>query len=433
MEVSVEQTSELGRKMTVTLPESVIQPQVASGLKKIAKEARIDGFRRGKVPLSTIAKMYGAQVRHEVTQDLIESSYFEALGQQEGIHPAGYPEIKLVQDSEGFTYTAQFEVMPVVNLEGTDQLSVTKKIASVEEKDVDEMILKLREQRKTWETVERTSEQKDQVTIDFSGSVDGENFTDGKTENFQIEIGASKMIPGFEDNLIGLKVGDTKTFNATFPDDYPNQKLTGKTAEFEIEIKKVEVAVLPEINDEFVKSYDLKGSEVETFRADVKENMERELANKLKFALRNAVFTALYEKVNLTLPQALVEKEIDVLLDPYKDMAKKNHMDFEVFKKQLPREPFEVEAKRRTALSLIIGEVIHQNELKVDEDRVRAHVEEMAKNYEDPAQVIDWYYKDENRLNDVRQMTMEEQVTDWLLERATISTENVDFNTVMNT
>jgi len=431
MEVSVEQTSELGRKMTVTLPESAVQDLIAPRLKKIAKEARIDGFRRGKVPQNVVSKMYGEQVRIEATQDLIQPSYFEALKEQ-GINPAGYPEIEIIATAEGFGYAASFEVYPIVSLEGTDQLAVTQQIATIQESDVDEMIAKLREQRKTWEIVERASENKDLITIDFSGSVDGENFTDGKSENFQIEIGTGKMIPGFEDNLVGLKVGDTKTFTATFPDDYPNQKLTGKAAEFEIEVKQVDAPVLPEINDEFIKAYGVENSTVETFRNDVKENMERELANKLKSNLRQSVFTALYEKVDLTLPNALINEEIDVLLNPYKEMAKKNHMDFETFKKQLPREPFEVEAKRRVALGLIIGEVIHQNDLQVDEDKVRDHVEDMAKSYEKPEQVIEWYYKDENRLKDVRQMTMEEQVTEWLLEKATITTENVDFNTVMN-
>jgi trigger factor len=431
MEVSVEQTSELGRKMTVTLPESAVQEVIAPRLKKIAKEARIDGFRRGKVPQSVVSKMYGEQVRVEAIKDLIESSYFEALINQ-GINPAGYPEIKIIATAEGFGYTAGFEVYPIVSLEGTDQLVVIQQVATVQESDVDDMIVKLKEQHKTWEVVERAAENKDLITIDFSGSVDGENFTDGKSENFQIEIGTEKMIPGFEDNLVGLKVGDTKTFTATFPDDYPNQKLTGKAAEFEIEVKQVEAPVLPEIDDEFIKAYGVENGTVETFRDDVKENMVRELRNKLKANLRQSVFTALYEKVNLTLPNALIEEEIDALLNPYREMAKKNRMDFEMFKKQLPREPFEVEAKRRVALGLIIGEVIHQNDLKVDEDKVRKHVEDMAESYEKPEQVIEWYYKDENRLKDVRQMTMEEQVTEWLFEKATITTENVDFNTVMN-
>lgn len=431
MEVSVEQTSELGRKLTITLPESAVQEKVAPRLQRIAKEARIDGFRRGKVPQNVVKKMYGDSVRLEAKQDLIQSSYFEALKQQD-ITPAGYPLVDFVDTSEGFTYTAAFEIYPTVSLEDVDKLEVTQQVAEIKESDVDDMIAKLREQRKTWQAVERVSQAKDQVTIDFSGNVEGENFTNGKTENFQVEIGTGSMIPGFEDNLTGLKVGDTKTFNATFPEDYPNEKLKGKTAEFEIAVKQIEEPVLPEIDDEFVKAYGIENGTVDTFRNDVKENMERELKNKLKANLRNVVFTALYEKVNLTLPNSLVDEEIEVLLNPYKDMAKKNKMDFEAFRSQLPRELFEAEAKRRVALGLIIGEIIHQNELKVDEDKVRKTVEDMAQSYEKPEQVIEWYYKDENRLKDVRQMTMEEQVMEWLLAKSTVTTENVDFQTVMN-
>lgn len=431
MEVSVEQTSELGRKLTITLPESAVQEKVAPRLQRIAKEARVDGFRRGKVPQSVVAKMYGADARLDAKQDLIQSSYFEALKQQ-NLNPAGYPLVDFVDTPEGFTYTASFEVYPTVSLENADKLEVTQQVAEVKESDVDEMIAKLRDQRKTWQIADRASATKDQVTIDFLGTVDGENFTNGKTENFQVEIGAANMIPGFEDNLIGLKVGDSKKFTATFPEDYPNEKLKGKTAEFEVEVKQVEEPVLPEIDEEFVKAYGVENGTVESFRGDVKENMERELKNKLKSNLRNAVFTAIYENVNLTLPKSLVDEEIEVLLEPYKDMAKKNKMSFDSFRGFLPLDVFEADAKRRVALGLIIGEVIHQNELKVDEDKVRSHVEDMAKSYEKPEQVIEWYYKDENRLKDVRQMTMEEQVTEFLLEKSTIKTEHVDFNVVMN-
>jgi trigger factor len=248
--------------------------------------------------------------------------------------------------------------------------------------------------------------------------------------DYAVELGENQMIPGFEENLIGLKAGDTKNFSITFPEDYPNEKLASKVADFEVEVKLVETGVLPEIDEEFVQAYGTTSGTVEGFRNDVKENMERELANKLKANLKNSVLTAVYEKIELTVPNALIDEEVEELLKPYKEMAKKNKVDLSAL--QLPREPFEIEAKKRIALGLIIGEIIHQNELKVDEGKVRARIEDMAKSYENPTQVVEWYYKDENRLKDVRQMTMEEQVTDFLLEKATVTTENADFNTVMN-
>ncbi len=429
MQISVEQTSELGRKMTVTLPESAVQAQMAPRLKKAASEARVDGFRRGKVPQSVVIKMYGLQIRDEIKSDLIQSSYAEAL-KAENLTPAGYPSVEILSDTDGFSYAANFEVYPVVSLDGFDSLEVTQQIATVEESDVDVMITKLKDQRKTWEVVERAAENNDRVTIDFSGVLDGKNFTNGKSIDHPVELGAGNMIPGFEDNLLGLKAGDTKTFTISFPEDYPNETLAGQPVEFEIEIKKVEVATLPEIDAEFITAYGIESGSVEAFRNDVKENLERELKKTLKTNLKRATLTALHEKLALSLPNSLVDEEVEEQLKPYKEMAKKNKMDFNSL--NLPREPFEAEAKKRVALGLIIGEIIHQNELKVDEDKVRVHVEEMAKSYENPAQVIEWYYKDENRLNDIRQMTMEEQVTEWLLAKATVTTETVDFNAVMN-
>ncbi len=429
MQISVEQTSELGRKMTVTLPESAVQAQMAPRLKKVASEARVDGFRRGKVPQSVVIKMYGLQIRDEIKSDLIQSSYAEALKEQ-GLTPAGYPSVEILSDTDGFSYAATFEVYPVVSLDGFDSLEVTQQIATVEDSDVNGMIAKLKDQRKTWEVIERAAENNDRVTIDFSGVLDGKNFTNGKSIDHPVELGAGNMIPGFEDNLLGLKTGDTKTFTISFPEDYPNETLAGKPVEFEIEIKKVEVATLPEIDAEFITAYGIENGSVEAFYNDVKENLERELKKKLKTNLKKATLTALYEKLALSLPNSLVDEEVEEQLKPYKEMAKKNKMDFNSL--NLPREPFEAEAKKRVALGLIIGEIIHQNELKVDEDKVRVHVEDMAKSYENPAQVIEWYYKDENRLNDIRQMTMEEQVTEWLLAKATVTTEAVDFNAVMN-
>ena len=429
MQVSVEQTSELGRKMTVTLPESAVQAQIIPRLQKIAKEARIDGFRRGKVPSSVVAKMYGTQVREEITSDLIQSSYFDALKEQ-GLNPAGYPHIDGLNNTDGFSYIANFEIYPVVSLGGIDSLAVTEQSSSVHESDVDDMIAKLREQRKTWEVVENAVEEKNRVTIDFLGNVEGESITNDKVSDYAVELGENQMIPGFEENLIGLKAGDTKNFSITFPEDYPNEKLASKIADFEVEVKLVETGVLPEIDEEFVQAYGTTSGTVEGFRNDVKENMERELANKLKANLKNSVLTAVYEKIELTVPNALIDEEVEELLKPYKEMAKKNKVDLSAL--QLPREPFEIEAKKRIALGLIIGEIIYQNELKVDEEKVRARIEDIAKSYEKPSQVVEWYYKDENRLKDVRQMTMEEQVTEFLLAKATVTTENADFNTVMN-
>jgi len=267
------------------------------------------------------------------------------------------------------------------------------------------------------------------VTISFSGTSEGENFTNGKVENYQVEIGAKQMIPGFEENLIGLKSGDNKTFEVSFPEEYGNEKLAGKAAEFEVEMVTVEEPVLPEIDEAFVKAYGVEEGTMDSFRADIKNNMERELEQALRGKLKNAVMDALYEKVQITVPNTLVDQEIENMMKPYIETAKRQKMKLEDMK--LPRDAFEEQARRRVALGLILGEIIHKNEIKTDSSKVRSTIEDMAKSYERPEDVVNWYYSDESRLNDVQQMVLEDQTVEWLVAKAKVSEEKVNFNDVM--
>ncbi|MGZ4996309.1 MAG: trigger factor [Methylobacter sp.] len=429
MQVSVEKTSELSRKMTVSVPEEVVQEKMAARLKSLARSVKIDGFRPGKVPQHVVEKMYGDRVRGEIAGDLIQSTYFEAL-QDQNLRPAGHPHIHPADETEGFKYTAEFEVYPEISLEGVEQIEVSRPIATVQDADIDSMIEKLRAQKKTWNVVERESKEHDRVTISFSGTSEGENFTDGKVENYQVEIGAKQMIPGFEENLIGLKAGDNKTFEVSFPEEYGNEKLAGKTAVFEVEVVTVEEPVLPEIDEAFIKAYGVEDGSVNSFRADIKNNMERELEQALRGKLKNAVMDALYEKIQITVPNTLVDQEIENMMKPYIETAKRQKMKLEDLK--LPRDAFEEQAKRRVALGLILGEIIHKNEIKIDSNKVRSTIEDMAKSYERPEDVVNWYYADESRLNDVQQMVLEDQTIEWLVARAKVSDETVNFNDVMS-
>jgi trigger factor len=428
MQVSVEKTSELSRKMTVSVPEEVVQEKMASRLKSLARSVKIDGFRPGKVPQHVVEKMYGDRVRGEITGDLIQSTYFEAL-QDQNLRPAGHPHIHPSNETEGFKYTAEFEVYPEISLEGVEKIEVSRPVATVQDADVDDMIEKLRAQKKTWTAVERESREHDRVTISFSGSSEGENFTNGKVENYPVEIGAKQMIPGFEENLIGLKAGDNKTFEVSFPEEYGNEKLAGKAAEFEVEVATVEEPVLPEIDEAFIKAYGVEEGTMDSFRADIKNNMERELEQALRGKLKNAVMDALYEKVQVTVPNTLVDEEIENMMKPYIETAKRQKMKLEDMK--LPRDAFEEQARRRVALGLILGEIIHKNEIKVDSNKVRSTIEDMAKSYERPEDVVNWYYSDESRLNDVQQMVLEDQTVEWLVAKAKVSEEKVNFNDVM--
>jgi trigger factor len=428
MQISVEKTSELSRKMTVSIPEEVVQEKMASRLKKLAREAKIDGFRPGKVPQHVVKKMFAERVRGEVAGDLIQSTYFEAL-QDQDLKPVGHPHIHPSDEAEGFKYTAEFEVYPEISLEGIDQLEVIRPIATVEEADVENMIAKLRAQKKEWHAVEREAQDNDRITINFSGTSEDENFTDGKVENYQVEIGAKQMIPGFEENLVGLKAGATKTFEVFFPEQYGNEKLAGKAAEFEVEVIQIEEPKLPEIDETFIKAYGIDEGSLDAFRKDVRTNMERELEQALRGKLKNTVMDALYEKIPVAVPNTLLDQEIEHLMKPYMETAKRQKMNVEDLR--LPRDVFEEQAKRRVALGLLLGEVIQKNNIKLDSDRVRSTVEDLAKSYESPQDVVKWYFSDESRLKDVQQMVLEEQTVEWLVAQAKVSEETVKFNDVM--
>ncbi|MGZ5051146.1 MAG: trigger factor [Methylobacter sp.] len=428
MQVSVEKTSELSRKMTVSVPEEIVQEKIEARLKSLARNVKVDGFRPGKVPQHVIKKMYGDRVRGEVVGDLVQDTYFEAIKQQD-LKPAGYPYIQPSDETEGFKYTAEFEVYPEISLDGIEQIKVSRPIATVQEADVDDMVQKLRSQKKTWIVVDRASQENDRIKINFSGVSEGENFTNGKVENYQVEIGAKQMIPGFEDNLIGLKAGDSKTFEVSFPEQYGNEKLAGKKAEFEIDVVEVEEPVLPEIDEAFIKAYGIEGS-VDSFREDIKNNLESELEQALRGKLKNNVLEALYEKVQFTVPNALVDQEVESMMKPYLETAKRQKVKLEDLK--LPRDMFEEQAKRRVALGLILGEIIHKNDIKLDDTKVRSTIEDMSKSYERPEDVINWYYADETRLNDVKQMVLENQTIDWIVERVKVSDETISFSDAMN-
>jgi trigger factor len=437
MQVSVEKTSELSIKMTVSVPEAVVQQKTADRIKSLAGKVKLDGFRPGKVPQQVVKKMYGEKVRAEVCEELLKTSYSDALKEQD-IIPLGYPTIDFLDDKEGFSYTAAFEVHPVVSLDALDQFEVTRPVATINESDVDNMIQKLRIMRQTWQITDRAAQEGDKVTISFSAARDDGSFSTGRIEkddngnDFAVIIGAKQMIPGFEDNLIGLKIGDNKTFSLDFPEDYGNTELAGKSAQFEVDVIKIEeLSALPEIDDEFIKAYGLEeNGTVESFRDDVKNTMERELNEALKAQFKEAVLSSVYKTVQLPVPTALIDQEIQVLVQPYLEQAKKQKIKQEDL--QLPREVFEETAKTRVALSLILREIIEKQGIELDDSKVRTMVENMAQSFERPEEVVEYYYADDKRMNDIRQLVLEEQTIEWLTARAKIAEQTLSFSEVMD-
>lgn len=429
MQVSVEATSELSRKMTVTVPEEKISQQVNSKLQSLSGNVKIDGFRPGKVPQAVVKKRYGQQVREEVVSDLIQSSFYDAV-REEKLNPAGAPQIKAnkIAEGEGLEYEATFEIIPEFVLMPLETLEVKQFTSKVEESDIDRMIDRLRDQKKTWETVERKSKSEDRIVISFEGVHEGENFTNGKTEDFPVIIGSGQMIPGFEDKLIGLAAGEKIEFDIEFPKEYPSEKLAGNTAHFSIEVARVEEPKLPEQDAEFVKSFGVASGDVAELRGDILSNMEREMTRALKNRTKSSVMDQLFDRNTLQLPEVLIQDELEDLLKPYRESARKHKQDLDEagLKEQLS--PL---AKRRVALALILGKVIDAHGVKVDPARVRQSVEEMAASYEDPEEVVRWYYADQTRLREIENMVLEDQIVDLVIGKAKTAQEAIDFQALM--
>ena len=429
MQVSVEATSELSRKMTVTVSEDKISQQVNSKLQSLSGNVKIDGFRPGKVPQAVIKKRYGQQVREEVVSDLIQSSFYDAV-RDEKLNPAGAPQIKAnkIAEGEGLEYEATFEIIPEFVLMPLETLEVKQFTSKVEESDIDRMVDRLRDQKKSWETVDRKSKSEDRIVISFEGAHEGENFTNGKTEDFPVVIGSGQMIPGFEDKLIGLAAGEKTEFDIEFPKEYPSEKLAGNTAHFTIEVARVEEPKLPELDGDFVKSFGVASGDVAELRSDILSNMEREMTRALKNRTKSSVMDQLFDRNTLQLPEVLIQDELEELLKPYRESARKHkqNLDEAALKEQLS--PL---AKRRVALALILGKVIDAHGVKVDPSRVRQAVEEMAASYEDPEEVVRWYYADQTRLREIENMALEDQIVDLVIGKAKTAQEAIDFQALM--
>jgi len=428
MQVSVESKEGLERWMTVELPAERINQEVDKRFKTIAKSAKIDGFRPGKVPMAVIRKRYADQVLMEVHGELIQSTYYEAID-QEKLHPVSDPVIEPVEKEpgEGFGYTAIFEVMPEVELGDLSSIAVKRPVSEVTDKDVEQMIEKLRKQRTTWNEVERKSKLDDQLTINFKGSIDGELFEGGTADNVPLVLGSNSMIAGFEDGLIGKSAGEQATVNVTFPADYQAENLAGKDAVFEVEVVKVSEPVLPEIDEEFIKAFGVEGAKVEDLQNEIRANMERELEDKLGAMVKERALDALLEANDLVIPNAMIKKEAQALKEQTKQnmeqYGQKSEMD-------LPLELFEDQAKRRVSLGLLVAEVIKANEIKLDEDRLNGKIEKFAQTYEKPQDVIDYYNSNAEQMAMIQNIVLEEQVTDWVMEQVKVEDVKSSFEEI---
>ncbi len=423
MQVSVESTSALERRMTVGVPAERIETEVTKRLQQTARKAKIPGFRPGKVPMSIIRQRYEDSARQEVLGDLIQASFYEAVV-QEKLNPAGSPSVepKVFEKGQDLEYVATFEVFPEFQVAGFESIAVERLQAEVSDADVDNMLEILRKQNTRFEAVERAAQNDDQLNIDFVGKIDGEAFAGGSAKGTLLVLGSGRMIPGFEAGLVGAKAGEERVLNVTFPEDYQNLELAGKAAEFSVTVNAVAEPQLPELNEEFFALFGVKEAGVDGFRAEVRKNMERELRQAIKSKVKNQVMEGLLAANPVEVPKALIGNEVNRLR-----VQAVQQFGGNIDPQQLPAELFEAQAQRRVVLGLIVAEVVKQFEIKPDEARVRQLIEEMASAYQEPEQVVAWYYKNAQQLDEVRSVVLEEQVVDTVLQKANVTDKQVSY------
>lgn len=418
MQVSVETTSPIERVLTISIPAARVDEKVNSEVAKTAKTIRIDGFRKGKVPVSVVKKRYGQGIRIDAVEQIMRDAYVEAI-QKESIQPAGMPSIEPKNFTEGadLEFVVKVEVYPEVALADNSAIKVERVVSEVTDADVDTMLETLRKQNADWSAVERESADGDQVTIDFVGYLGDEAFEGGAAEGHKLVLGSNTMIPGFESGIIGAKAGEERTITVTFPEDYQAENLKGQEATFKITVSEVAEQIVPELNDAFVEKFGLETATVDALRAEVRKNMDRELNQAIKSKLKNALFEGLSSINEVEVPSALIDQEVDALRKQAAQQFGGQGFDAS----QLPAELFQEEAKKRAKLGLLISEVIKKDDLKVDDDRVRSFLEDMAQAYQEPQQVIDFYLKNKEQLAQVQSAVLEEQVVDKLLESAQVT------------
>ncbi|MGM0429353.1 MAG: trigger factor [Pseudomonadota bacterium] len=429
MQVSVETTQGLERRVTITVPADAIDSEVKRLLKEEYRHRRVNGFRKGKIPPNVLQKLFGREARSRAASSVMQNKYFEAV-MQEKLNPAGAPAIepKVNEPGKDLEFTATFEVYPEVEVQNLEKVKVEKPAVEVTEKDVDNMLETLQKQHADWKEVKRKSKKGDRVTMDFVGSIDGEEFEGGKAEDFALELGEGRMIPGFEDQIKGIKAGEEKTIEVTFPEDYHAENLKGKEAQFVVTAKKVEARDLPELNDEFVALFGVKEGGVEALKEEVRKNMERELKNAVKAKVKEQVLKGIVENNDVELPKSMIDQEIDQLR---KQAAQRFGGNADQMP-ELPAELFEEQAKERVKVGLLLGEVIRGNELKADDEKVDEIIATAASAYEDPQEVVEYYKSNNDMMQQVRNLALEEQAIEFVLEKASVKDKKASFDDIMN-
>lgn len=433
MQVSVENTTGLERRLKVAIPGGQVEQEVKARLQRLARTQKIDGFRPGKAPITLIKTRYGQAVLSEVIDETLKQSYFAAIREQ-NLNPAGYPQFDSVQYQEGkaLEYVAVFEVYPEVQVQALTGVSIEQPVAEVADADIDTMLLTLRKQQGSWAVADKAAEDGDQVIIDFVGKLDGEVFDGGSATDFPLVLGSKSMIPGFEQGVTGLKAGEQKTIDVSFPENYQASHLAGKAAQFDISVKAVNARVLPELDEQFASRFGVKDGGIDALRSEVRSNMSRELNQVIKNKVKALAFDALLKANPFDLPKALVDNEVASLREQAIQRFSQGRKMPAGQIPELPDSLFQDEARRRVALGLLLSKLIADHKLQPEETRIRATLEQLATAYENPSEVIDWYYQDQERLAEIKSLVLEEQVVELLLTQADVQRVETSFDAVMN-
>ena len=433
MAVTVETLEKLERKITLTLPVGVIQLEVDARLKQLARTVKMDGFRPGKVPMNVVAQRYGSSVHYEVMNDKVGQAFSVAANEAK-LRVAGQPRIS---ENEGaaegeMSFDVIFEVFPEVVFGDLTTAEVEKISADVSDAAIDKTLDILRKQRRTFtqRALDSAAQDGDRATIDFEGKVDGETFAGGKAEDFQFLIGDGQMLKEFEDAVRGMKTGESKTFPLNFPADYHGQVVAGKQADFLVTVKKLEAAHLPEVNEALAKSLGIADATVEGLRSDIKKNLEREVKSRVLARNKAAVIDALFSKAELDIPNAIVQQEIERMIDAARaDLKRRGVKDPD--KAPIPDDIFRPQAEKRVRLVLVVADLVRTNNLQAKPEQINAHIQELAASYEKPADVAKWYLSDNRRMAEVECVVTENNVTEYVLSKAKVVEKAVSFDELM--
>jgi trigger factor len=433
MAVQIETLDKLERKITLELPVQTIQKEVESRLKRLQRQVKMDGFRPGKVPLSVVAKQYGFSVQYEVMNDKVGEA-FNAAAQQAQLRIAGQPRINEKADAAEGTvaFEALFEVYPEVRIGDLSAAEVEKISAEVNEAAIDRTLDILRKQRRTFgpRGTDEAAEDGDRVTIAFEGKIDGEPFEGGKATDFQFLVGEGQMLKEFENAVRGMKVGESKTFPLSFPADYHGKDVAGKQADFLVTLQKLEAAILPEVDATFIQSLGIADGTLESLRADIQRNLEREVKFRVQGRNKTAVMDVLVAKAELDLPKASVEAEVQRLVEGARaDLKQRGVKDAD--KAPIPAEMFQQQAERRVRLGLVVAELVNANGLHAKPEQIDAHISELAASYESPSDVVRWYKSDNRRLAEIEAVVIESNVTEFVLAQVKVIDKAVSFDDLM--